>query len=275
MTADEAGTSRADNDNTPVFDRGRELPRLVEPLTEWAPPHVFAKMRGKPVFRYGADGPSIGHRLSAQAAWTTSGRYSGQHANDNKDWPLAKLLRAENNEHCLALAERYRAMYDAASEPTELVGKDLADNIYLMADMRLDESTGSLENKGPKKVTGKKARLDFQATRAVAADPDRAKRRARPVTRRWNGDWPLLHAIDCRRELAAAQSALGWLREAFEAACVGGETLETIGRAHGVGNQAGAKGAGRAMVFLGLQCLDEFWKRPARRVASSGLGRQI
>ncbi|RWE25230.1 MAG: hypothetical protein EOS41_12340 [Mesorhizobium sp.] len=257
----------AANDDTPVFDRGRELPKLVDDLSDWTPPRIRAP-KGVAVFRFGLDGPSTDSRIKAGQTWYSSSRYSGQHANDNKDWPLGRLLRTENNDHCLALAERYRAMYDSANEPVELVGKDLAENIYLMSDMRLDESTGELVDKGPKKVSGKKARLDVQATRAVAADPDKTKRRAKSIPRKWNGDWPLLHAIDCRRELSAAQSALGWLREAFEAACVGGETLESIGRAHGVGNQAGAKGAGRALVFLGLQCLDEFWGKPARRSAA-------
>ncbi|TGV61539.1 hypothetical protein EN784_03935 [bacterium M00.F.Ca.ET.141.01.1.1] len=258
-----AGGCIAAND-MPVFDRGRELPKLVDGLSDWAPPRMRAP-KGVAVFRFGLDGPSTDSRIKAGQAWYSSGRYSGQHANDNKDWPLGKLLRAEGNDHCLALAERYRAMYDAANEPCELVGRDMADNIYMMTDMRLDESTGGLMNKGPKRVTGKKARLDVHATRSVAADPDKTKRKAKPIPRKWNGDSPLLHAIDCRRGLAAAQSALGWLREAFESACVGGETLETIGRAHGVGNQAGAKGAGRAIVFLGLQCLDEFWQKPASR----------
>lgn len=258
---------RADNDNVPVFDRGRELPRLVEPLTEWAPPRLSVKVRGNPVFRYGADGPSPEHSIRAGQAWYSSGRYSGQLANDNKDWPLAKLLRAENNDYLLRLAERYRAMYGAANDPCDLIGRDIADNIYLMADLRIDDSTGKTINKGLKKVTGKKARLDTQATRAVAADPDKTKKRAKPMPKQWNGDWALLHHIDAGRELAELQAALGWLREALEAAVVGGETLEVIGRDHGVGNQAGAKGAGRALVYLGLQCIDEFWQKPSRRVA--------
>lgn len=259
----------AANDDLAVFDSARELPRLFDKRGdgEWRGASVRAP-RGHLYFRYGMDGPPLQWRQEAQAARLTSNRYSGQHANANKDWPLGKLLRAEGNDHCFALAERYRTMYDAACEPSALVGRDLADNIYMMADMRLDESTGELVNKGTKRVTGKKARLDVQATRAVAADPDKTKRRAKPIPRKWNGDWPLLHAIDCRRELAAAQSALGWLRESLEAACIGGETLEIIGRAHGVGNQAGAKGAGRALVFLGLQCLDEFWRKPGRRAAA-------
>ncbi|TJV01745.1 MAG: hypothetical protein E5Y35_30250, partial [Mesorhizobium sp.] len=225
---------RAAANDVAVFDTAQEMPRLFDTRGdgEWRGSSVRAP-RGQLYFRYGTDGPPLQWRQKAQTARLTSMRYSGQYANDNKDWPLGRLLRAENNDHCLALAERYRGMHDAANRPVELVGKDLADNIYIMADMRLDESTGDLVDKGPKKVTGKKARLDTPAARTVAADPDKTKRKAKPMPRQWNGDWPLLHAIDSRRELAAAQAALGWLREAFEAACVGGETLESIGRAHG------------------------------------------
>src|SRR5690606_21806305 len=66
---------------------------------------------------------------------------------------------------------------------------------------------------------------------------------------------------DAGRELAAVQDALGLLREGFEAAVVFGSTLEAIGHDHGVGNKTGAKGGGRAIVMLGLQCVDEFWQR--------------
>lgn len=256
---------KAAND-TPVFDVAREAPRFMDALGDWSPPRI-SRTVGIPVFRYGSDGPSVEHRVKAQEAWITSSRYSGQLSNDNLDWPLGKLLRAENNDHLLRIAERYRDLYHAAKEPTELRGKDLADNIYLMSDIREDESTGARENKGLKQAKGKKARLDMPATRAVVADPDKTKKRGKPIPKQWLGDWPLLHAIDSRRELALAQAALGPLRDSFEAACVGGDTLETIGRDHGVGNKTGAKGGGRALVYLGLEVLDEYWRKPAQRAA--------
>jgi hypothetical protein len=255
----------AANDDAPVFDRAQELPTYLDQrgAGEWAP----VKVRGEPVFRYGSDCPSPDDFIRAGQAFYSSGKYSGQLANDNKDWPLAKLLRAENNEHCLRLAERYRDLFDAANGPHDLCGRDPGDNIYIMSRTDLNESTGDLIGKGVKKVTGRKARLDGPATRRVVADPDTTKKRAKPIPKKWSGDWPLLHKIDAGRELAAAQTALGMLREAFEAGCIGGETLEAIGREHGVGNKTGAKGAGRALIYLGLQCLDEFWKKPARRAA--------
>jgi hypothetical protein len=273
MTNDNAGSVPAGrvaaNDNVPVFDvaeENRQLPRLVAKRGEWCPPRQTAK-RGQTVFRFGIDGPSIEHRIRAGVSFYSSGRYRGQHTNDNQDWPLKKLLHTEGNHHCLALAERYRSLYDAANDPHDLIGKDLADNIYLMSRTDLDESTGHLTGKGVKKVTGKKARLDEPATRSVVADPDKTKKRAKPIPRKWNGDWPLLHHIDARRELARAQAALGWLREAFEAAVVGSATLEAIGRSHGIGNETGAKGGGRVLVFLGMQAIDEFWQREKRKAA--------
>jgi hypothetical protein len=259
---------KADNDN-PVIDiaeAARELSAVVDEQGDWTPPPVRVP-RGQPFFRYGLDGPSIDMRLDAQAARLTSNRYRGQAANDNKDWPLGKQLRAENNDHCLALAERYRDMWQAANMPCDIVGRDLADNVYLMHRTDLDASTGKLADKGLKKVKGKKARLDMPAKRAVAADPDKTKQRAKPMPKKWNGDWPLLHHIDASRELAAVQGALGWLREGFEAAVCHGETLEAIGRNHGAGNKKGAAGGGRVLVYLGLQCIDEFWSKPARRAA--------
>lgn len=254
--------------DTPVFDVAHELPRLLDKRgdSDWS----GARMRGpkgNPVFRYGADGPTTEWRVEAQGARLTSNRYSGQAANDNLDWPLQKLLRAEGNDYALRLTDRYRDLFHAATEPTELRGKDLAENIYIMHRADIDESTGRLVDKGEKKVIGKKVRLDMPEKRAVVADPDKTKKRAKPVPKKWVGDWPLLHAIDSRRELAEVQTALGFLREAFEAAVVFGATLEAVGRDHGVGNKAGAKGAGRALVMLGLQAVDEFWRKPHRRAA--------
>jgi hypothetical protein len=261
-------TPNPDNDN-PVFgiaETSRELPNLEPATPEWSPP-CSSTSRGQLCFRYGLDGPSIDWRLDAQAARLTSNRHRGQASNDNIDWPLQKLLKAEGNDHCLALAERYRDLWNAANMPCQLVGKDIADDLYVLGDRRLDASTGKFIDKGVKAVTGKRAQVDVAPKRAVAADPDKTKRRAKPVPRAWHGDWPLLHHIDASRELAAAQGALGMLRDGFEAAVCHGETLEAIGRDHGAGNKKGAAGGGRVLVFLGLQAVDEFWRKPARRAA--------
>lgn len=254
------------NDDTPVFEvaeAARNLQRLEPATPDWRAPRMSSP-RGVSAFRFGFDGPSDDHRIRAGSAWYTSNRYRGQHANDNQDWPLAKLLKAEGADHHLALAERYRGLWEVATMPHDLVGREIDNDLYVLGDRRLDASTGSFIDKGVKSVTGKKARLDTPATRAVVADPGRTKKHAKPVPRSWTGDWPLLHRIDCHGELEAVHQALGLLREAFEAAVCHGETLEAIGRKHHVGNQAGAKGAGRALVMLGMRAVDEFWQRQAR-----------
>ncbi|QPC93532.1 hypothetical protein [Mesorhizobium sp. INR15] len=260
--------SRPGNDDSvyDIAESARELSGVVDDQGDWTPQNIRAP-RGAIHFRYGNDGPAISWRMDAQAARMASNRFSGQAANDNIDWPLAKLLKAEGNDHCLRLAERYRDVWNVANMPHDLVGRDLADNVYLMADVRLDESTGELTDKGPKKIMGKKARLDEPAKRSVVADPDKTKKRAKPIAKIWQGDWALIHHLDCARELSALQTSLGFLREGFEAAVVFGDTLEKIGRGHGVGNQAGAKGAGRALVMLGMQAVDELWQKPARNHA--------
>lgn len=250
----------AAEDDTPVFDRGRALPKLVEAISEWVPPKKRAP-KSAPYFRLGYDIPTVEHRIRAGQAWYSSGRFSGQHANDNQDWPLAKLLKTEGHDRHMRLAERYRELFEAANNPVELVGKDIADNIYIMSRTDLDASTGTLAGKGAKIVRGKKARLEVAATRAVAADPDKTKKRAKPMPKKWEGDWPLLHRLDAGRALAAAQSALGWLREAFESAVCSGETLEAIGRDHGIGTPKGASAAGRVLVFLGFDAIEQHWQR--------------
>ena len=121
--------------DVPVFDRRDLLPTIIDTESEWAPAHRTER-RGYPV-RLEGDGPSISWRMSAQAARITSNKYSGQAANDNVDWPLAKLLRTEGNDHCLALAERYRAIEELAYRPTALIGKE-ADNLYMVENLDMD-----------------------------------------------------------------------------------------------------------------------------------------
>ena len=257
---------KADNDNA-VFDNAeaaREMPSIVDEQSDWTPPSTRAK-RGTMYFRYGKDGPSITWRKDAQVARLTSNRFSGQAANDNQDWPLAKTLRAEGRYLALMTAERYRDLWNAANLPHDLIGRDIGDDLYVLGDRRLDESTGEFIDKGPKALTGRKAQVDVAPTRAVKADPDKTKKRAKPVPKKWQGDWPLLNHIDADRELAAVQDALGFLRDGFESAVVFGATLEEVGHDHGVGNKTGAKGGGRSIVMLGIRCVDEFWQRRHNR----------
>ncbi len=183
----------------------------------------------------------------------SSNFHEPQAANDNQDWPLAKLLRTEGNAHCLALAERYRDLHDTATRPVELVG-DQATNLNMVENVDADG-----RRKGAKVVKGKKAISDVQPRRNMAAR----------VPKKWQGDWPILAAIDARRELAIMRSKLAYvpkILDAFEWSVVDGLTLEEIGKRLGAGSK-GAKGEARARVFDGFEIVDRHWRSADRKAA--------
>lgn len=183
----------------------------------------------------------------------SSNFHSPQAANDNQDWPLQKLLRTERNAHCLALAERYRELHDTATNQVELVGKE-ADNLYIVQNVDEDGKVN-----GAKVVRGKKAFVDAQPSR----------NRAAPVPKKWNGDWPILAAIDAKRELAIIRAKLAYvpkILDAFEWSVVDSLTLEEIGKRLGAGSK-GAKGEARARVFDGFEIVDRHWRSQERKAA--------
>lgn len=249
------------NDNVPVFDRRDALPTLVDGTDDWQPTRTRIRARGVTV-RLPSDGPSVERRLALHAVWASSNRYSGQAANDNQDWPLAKLLRTEKNEHCLALAERYRDLHDTAETPL-LAGREAAD-LYVV-----HNSDKEGRDKGVKVITGRKANMDTAPRRIVMAGSE-TKTRAAPVPKKWNGDWPLLASIDAKRELAVLRYRLGYvgkILDAFEWAVVDSLTLAEIGARLGAGSK-GAKGEARARIFDGFGIVDRFWGQ-RREVALS------
>ncbi|MGL3605759.1 hypothetical protein ACSV9I_04540 [Rhizobium sp. G187] len=211
-------------------------------------PHRPATLKGAKV-----TGSDIDAFRQRGVAVYSSSFHEPQAANDNQDWPLAKLLRTERNDHCLALAERYRDLHDTATRPTELVGKE-ANNLYLV--QNVDEE-GKL--KGAKVLKGKKAVVDVQPRRNLAA----------PVPKKWQGDWPILAAIDAKRELAIIRAKLAYvpkILDAFEWSVVDNLTLEEIGKRLGAGSK-GAKGEARARVFDGFEIVDRHWRAQDRRAA--------
>lgn len=235
------------------------LPAILDE-GEWAPRRTV-RAPGVTV-RLPTDGPSLQWRLDAQAARLTSNRYRGQAVNDNADWPLQKLLRTEKNEACLGLAIRYRDLHDMATRPCQLIGRE-TDNLYVVHNQ--DEEGN---DKGPKVVTGKKANIDTPARRSAIAG-DETKKRAAPVPKKWNGDWPILTAIDAKRELAYLRAKLAYvpnILDAFEWSVVDGETLEEIGKRLGAGSK-GAKGEARARIFDGFGIVDRYWSAQRRRAA--------
>lgn len=238
--------------DTPVFDR-RDTPTAIQlDDGEWSPRKSTVRIAGVPVFMDN-DGPSIKWRLTAQAKRLTSNRFNGQAANDNEDWPLQKLLRTEKNDHCLQLATRYRDLHDTASQPTQLIGKE-CDNLFLVENQD-DEG----RSKGVKVVTGKRAQVDTQPRRNMAA----------PVPKKWNGDWPIIAAIDAKRELAILRAKLAYvpaILEAFEWSVADGLTLDEIGKRLGAGSK-GAKGEARARIFDGFGILDRYWRTQDKAAA--------
>ncbi|MBB2720571.1 hypothetical protein EFR00_17550 [Rhizobium sophoriradicis] len=245
----------------PVFDRRDTILPIVQSADEWAPGRARIKSKGIHL-RLPNDGPDIEWRQAAQAARLTSNTLRGQHANDNEDWPLAKLLRTERNETCMALAERYRALHDAATMPTELIGRE-ATNLFLV-----HREDGNGKSKGVKVVAGRKANLDTPAKRIAMAGVD-GKAMGAPVAKKWNGDQAILAAIDAKRELAILRARLAYvpkILDAFEWAVCDGMTLEAIGKRLGAGSK-GAKGEARARIFDGFEIVDRFW-RDRRRAAA-------
>lgn len=247
----------------PVFDRRDALPAILN-KGEWAPARTRIKTRGVAIRIAGDPRPSFVWddakeaerelwRRNAAATYASQW-YDGQAANDNQDWPLQKLLRTEKNDHCLALAERYRALHDIAERPTALVGREPVD-LYIVQNIDKDG-----KKKGPKVITGKKAMVDTQPSR----------NRAAPVPKEWTGDAALIATIDARRELAFLRGRLGYvpaILDAFEWSVVDGLTLEEIGKKLGAGSK-GAKGEARARIFDGFGILDRYWRQGIVRKAA-------
>jgi len=253
----------SDND-TPVFDRRDQLPELSADAdtADWQPARTRLRMAGASIILPN-DGMTVEDRLARQAVWSSSQRYSGQHANDNADWPLKKLLNTESNMHCLALAERYRHLHDLAESDIQLFGKDASENVYLVQDGKIDDATGNVVSKGVKVLTGKKAIVETEPTqKAAIARPSVTRRLASPVARKWNGDDVIIGRIDAKLELAMIRSKLAVTTNiiaAFEMSVVAGMTFEAIGLELGAGSK-GARGSARAWVFDGFQIADRFWR---------------
>jgi hypothetical protein len=274
------------NDDVPVLDRRGLSLSAADQLDardgEWSPPKTRIRAPGIKVSFPGERKPDpitadskpeeIDAFIAQGKAWYSSNRFDASHDNDNQDWPLAKLLKTENELDKLVLAIRYRQLHNATSAVVDLVGKDMADNVYLVHRSELDESTGRLKFKEVKQVTGKKANVETSAKRKVVTF--KGKGLASPVAKPFVGDEPINRKIDAESELAWLRSRLGLICRAFEAAVIDGHTLQQIGTDHGVGNPKGASGAGRALVFLGFTELESCWaqdkapKKPVEAIAA-------
>ncbi len=248
----------------PVFDR-RDTPIAIHlDAGEWSPTRARMNAPGFKVRLPGDPPPPITARsakeeidqwLTNGRAWYSSQRYDGQAANDNADWPLQKLLRTEGKDYFLSLAGRYRDLHDTASRPTQLIGKE-CENLFFV-----ENQDAEGRSKGTKVVTGKKANADTAPTKKTAAG-ETTRKLAAPVPKRWNGDWPILAAIDAKRELAILRAKLAYvpaILEAFEWSVVDGLTLDEVGKRLGAGSK-GAKGEARARIFDGFGIVDRHWR---------------
>ncbi len=249
-------------DDTPVFDRRDIIPAISENADglEWQPSRARMAVKGLRVAFPGDRSDDVDTFIARGKAWYSSHFYSGQHANDNKDWPLEKLLNTESNTNCLRLARRYRYLHDAATGPTQLIGTDASENVYILHNEDADGKP-----KEVKTVTGKRANVETEPTRASVTTGE-TKKRAAPVAKKWQGDMPLINKIDAVRELAYIRARLAVtdnIIAAFEMAVIDGDTLDEIGRALGAGSK-GAKGAARAWIFDGFQIVDRYWQLQTR-----------
>ena len=255
----------------PIFDR-RDTPAAIDlDAGEWSPRRARMK-RGDVVLIAGDPLPKIFLSVAPRdeverfrangTAWYASNGFDGQAANDNADWPLQKLLRTEGKDYFLSLAVRYRDLHDTASRPTQLIGKE-CENLFFV-----DNQDAEGRSKGVKVVTGKKANADTAPTKKTSAG-ETTRKLAAPVPKKWNGDWPILAAIDAKRELAILRAKLAYvpaILEAFEWSVVDGMTLDEIGKRLGAGSK-GAKGEARARIFDGLGIVDRHWRAQDRLAA--------
>lgn len=99
------------NPDVPVFDRRREQSPIVDEMTDLQPTRTRIKGGGiriqlpgdpiKPIATSAA--PDIEQFAAAGKAWYSSHFFSDQASNDNKDWPLEKLLNTEHTSIACAL----------------------------------------------------------------------------------------------------------------------------------------------------------------------------
>ena len=175
-------------------------------------------------------------------------------ANDNAPWPLASQLKREGNDVLLLVAERYRAVYDAASYEPQLVGREPDDMLVLDA-RQVTKEDGTVTYKGVRSERLK--RHEAANDNGPSADKKPVTfqpRPGKPAPAKWNGDAGLIAHIDGARMLRRLQVALGPLLEPFEDAVLHGETLSAIGESKGMNSVARGPG-GRVLVMMGLEAV--------------------
>lgn len=193
-------------------------------------------------------------RLAARASYGRD--WDGKAENDNINWPVGKALLAEGNTELLKYAMRYRQIYDMAKSEVAIGFRGTpSPEMRLVHKNQMDESTGKIRYSG-ELVLRRSSPNEIPATRSTPTNAD-SKKNAAPVPKPWNGDMEIINAIDARVLLGRMQARLGPIQEPFEMAVVDCATLEQVGNAAGIANRAGAMGAGRALVHVGLLAVCE------------------
>lgn len=186
--------------------------------------------------------------------------WDGKAANDNdpekeraNQWPLAKALLAEGNKELLKYAIAYRRIYDAAKSEAVLGGKSIgAESVNMTYARYLYEEKESGEIKyGPVKKSVA-AGVAIPPKQKRATDSLESGGSTSSVPKPWNGDAAVNDMIDAKVKLEALDAKLGVLREPLELAIIDNKTLQEIGNSAGIANRAGAMGAGRVLVHMGL-----------------------
>lgn len=200
--------------------------------------------------------------------------WDGKADNDNLDFPIIKILKAESQDRFLALVMRYRRLVDDCAN--ELRGAGIPDDLFfaqksekLDARADVDEyvATGNLpsgEIKRKGNFQSSAAHHAIPAKQKASTDsesPQQVRHAAAPVPKKWDGDNALIAYLDGKPVLAQLRAAMGPLTSAFEEAALEAATLEDIGKRGGIGNPKGAMGAGRYAVFTALRTLDEAWQQ--------------
>lgn len=171
-------------------------------------------------------------------------------ANDNQPWPLAAQLRREGNEVLLAVAERYRSVYDAATYEPQLVGRE-PDNDMVLDVRQVTKTDGTVAYKGVRVERLK--RHEAANDNEVITFPPREPRRH---PQKWVGDAGLIAHIDGTYILSRLRIALGPLVECFDDAVLHGRTLTAIGQDNGLNSVASGPGA-KLLVMLGLEAVQK------------------
>jgi hypothetical protein len=189
-----------------------------------------------------------------------------QRVADNDNWPLLKVLRRDGLDHCVALAERYRRVFDRATDDVLLMGSDAEPDMFTARRMDIDESSGMLINKGMTRLKGRKHPVpEIAPTRALRTDTDQPKGRSKAVPKVWHGDDPLIAHIDAKSELAGLRYALHRHVVPFEAAVCESETFDEIGRRLGFISDSASRA--RPFIMSGFQRVDSYWQRHRQRAA--------